>query len=252
VAREDRYASGFFDYLEETSRPSAEVIAPLVLELAPAQSVIDVGCGRGDWLAVFRDMGVDDVFGVDGHAAAVSTLVVPHDRFLTVDLTQPISMDRRFDLVLCLEVAEHIPAQAADLLVDSLTRLGPVVLFSAAIPYQGGEHHVNEQWPEYWSARFAANGFAAVDCIRPAVWRRPEVAWWYRQNTILYVDRNHETTPALAAAMAQSPIVPLSLVHPEPYRWRVDPTVVPFRQAFSLARQVGRHALIRRLRRRAS
>ena len=58
--------------------------------------------------------------------------------------------------------------------VASLARHGDAVLFSAAIPFQGGAGHVNEHWPSYWAADFAVHGFVAVDTIRPARVERPE------------------------------------------------------------------------------
>jgi hypothetical protein len=93
-------------------------------------------------------------WGVDGEYVNIKTLAIPEERFIPYDLKRPYRIDRAFDLVVSLEVAEHLPADCAETLVDSLTGLGSVVLFSAAIPYQGGEHHINEQWPEYWIRLF--------------------------------------------------------------------------------------------------
>jgi hypothetical protein len=61
---------------------------------------------------------------------------------------------RTFDLAICLEVAEHLPPEAAEGFIDSLTRLAPVVLFSAAITFQVGNQHLNGQWPDYWATLF--------------------------------------------------------------------------------------------------
>jgi 2-polyprenyl-3-methyl-5-hydroxy-6-metoxy-1,4-benzoquinol methylase len=152
------YTNDYYDALREGARRSARVVVPLVLGLVPARSVIDVGCGRGTWLAVFRAHGVEEVRGVDGDYVDRGRLEIPADRFEAHDLTRPLRPAGRFDLAVSLEVAEHLPAEAADAFVGSLTLLAPVVLFSAAAPYQGGEGHVNERWPAYWAGRFAARG----------------------------------------------------------------------------------------------
>ena len=44
-------------------------------------------------------------------------------------------------------------------LVATITKHGDAVLFSAAIPGQGGQDHLNEQWPEYWQKKFEVNGY---------------------------------------------------------------------------------------------
>lgn len=213
------YTGDFFEEHRRGARRSARVIVPIVQRLIEPRSAIDVGCGLGTWLAVCQELGIADIMGVDGPYLDMEALDIPADRFFAWDLEQPLSLDRAFDLVLSLEVAEHLPQSCADVFVDSLTSLGPVVLFSAAIPKQGGTNHVNEQWPEYWVARFARRGYAPVDCIRPAVWGRyPDVEWWCAQNTFLFAAQDFlRTRPNVAAADAGTHGFPLSVVHPECY-----------------------------------
>ena len=121
-----------------------------------------------------------------------------------------------YDLCISMEVAEHLPDRFASPFVDLLTRLSPVVLFSAAIPEQGGTDHFNEQWPSYWAARFRKQGFRSVDVIRPAVWADKKVKWWYRQNTILYVQKDHDllNNPLLLEAAAGRIDNVMDVVHP--------------------------------------
>jgi hypothetical protein len=90
-----------------------------------------------------------------------------------------VELDRKYDLAICLEVAEHLPVSSAGTLVDSITRASDLILFSAAIPLQTGTHHINEQWQDYWAALFDQRGFVASDIVRPAIWGRPDVRWWY-------------------------------------------------------------------------
>lgn len=205
------YGAAFFETLRAGSRRSAREIVPLVVDLVRPRHVVDVGCGAGTWLAAFRECGVDDVWGVDG-AHAADFLEIPRDRFLAHDLTTPLRLERRFDLVVSLEVAEHLPPDRAPGFVDCLTRLGQVVLFSAAIPHQGGTHHVNEQWPEYWAELFDRHAYAVVDAIRPRIWSNPHVDWWYAQNTLLFVHRDCRARVPAAGSPG-----PLSIVHPRSY-----------------------------------
>jgi SAM-dependent methyltransferase len=212
------YTNDYYHALRTGSRRSAGVVVPIVLGLAHVRSVIDVGCGQGAWLAAFREHGVEDVRGVDGDYVDRQRLEVPAEWFESHDLTQPLRLERTFDLVVSLEVAEHLPAERADAFIDSLTRLGPLVLFSAAAPFQGGVHHVNEQWPAYWAARFAARGYLPIDCLRRRLWTNEDVEWWYAQNTFLYAEQSHlESQPSLKAEYEAAGPAALALVHPRRY-----------------------------------
>ena len=187
----------------------------MVLDLVGARSVVDVGCGVGSWLSVFRELGVEDILGLDGAYVPRPALQIPVDKFQPVDLGRPFSLDRTFDLAVSLEVAEHLEAESAQGFVASLTVLAPVVLFSAAIPFQTGEGHINEQWPAYWAALFREQGYVPVDCLRRKVWSHQDVEWWYAQNMVMYV-RGDELSrfPVLERAYDPQEEAPPALVHP--------------------------------------
>jgi hypothetical protein len=132
------------------------------------------------------------------------------------DLSKPFTLNEKFDLVVSLEVAEHLPESSAASFVDALAALGNTILFSAAVPYQIGEHHLNLQWQDYWANLFAARGYVAVDAIRPLVWRNSSVSFWYKQNMLLFVDRTHLfSQPRLRQAWELTRQDQLSIVHPE-------------------------------------
>lgn len=200
----NRYDHAFFESITETSRHSAEKIVPFVLTILQAQSVVDVGCGEGSWLAEFRRQGIEDVLGLDGEYVPADVLKIPATSLVRCDLSRPFSLSREFDLAVCLETGEHLSEDRAAGLVADITRLAPQVLFSAAIPFQRGTHHVNCQWPDYWQTLFAAQDYLAFDVIRPKLWNESGVAYWYRQNLVLYVRRdkvgkNPHLSPLLAA-----------------------------------------------------
>jgi hypothetical protein len=182
------YGADFYDYINPGSRLSAKVVVPLVRSVVSVETVLDVGAGQGAWAAEWLAQGAGEVIAVDGHYAGAGQLLIPEASFVAHDLSTPLDLGRRFDLVQSLEVAEHIPEAHADCLVDTLVAHGDVVLFSAAVPHQGGEHHVNEQLPEYWRRKFDARGYAAFDWLRPQLRDRVEVAPWYRFNTVLYAN----------------------------------------------------------------
>jgi len=184
------YDSAFFENLDDGSRGSAAVVVPLVNELVRPQSVLDVGCGSGGWLAEWTNQGVTDLLGVDGDYVDRATMHIDPSLFQPADLRSPFSLNRTFDLVESLEVAEHLEESWAEGFVDSLVRHADTVLFSAAIPCQGGTHHVNERWPSYWAEKFARRGLWPVDVIRPTIWTDKRVKRWYRQNILLFSSRS--------------------------------------------------------------
>jgi|ERR1700693_795145 len=209
------YTTQFFEDRVKGSVESAKQIVPFLKEITSCRSVIDVGCGLGTWLSVFKECGIDDFRGIDGAYINQDQLRIPRDRFIAADLAEPSPINRQFDLAICLEVAEHLPPAADERLLDFLIGLSPVIAFSASIPFQDGTGHVNEHWIEHWVQGFESRGYLAVDCIRPRFWNTPDVDWWYAQNTIVYVDRDKLTTyPKINAIYSAQLMKPFSCVHP--------------------------------------
>jgi SAM-dependent methyltransferase len=240
----DVYSDEFYRNMREGSLASARTILRHVVEWVGPAAVVDVGCGTGSWLAALGELSPCEILGVDRDDIPAALLEIPRDRFMAADLHAPLQLGRRFDLALCLEVAEHLDAAAGDGLLDTLTTLAPVVLFSAAIPHQPGTDHRNCRWPGYWAEGFKRRSFVAIDCIRPRVWDDGNVQWWYRQNTILYVQESElEGQPTLAALHRGHAQEPLPLVHPELYLHLTEGE----RAGREILRELG-HAIRRRFR----
>lgn len=201
------YDDEFFDYISEGSGKSADAVSKILEPLfqSGGASILDVGCGQGVWTRRFSQIpGVDQAVGIDGAYVNPDQLVISAADFVAHDLTTPLDLERKFTLSVSLEVGEHLPPDTGPVLVDTLTKHADIVLFSAAIVGQGGEHHVNERPLEYWRGLFAERGYVPLDVIRPKLVGKTEVEPWYRYNSILYVAKT--ALGDLPAGLASDPV----------------------------------------------
>ena len=205
-ASETLYDSKFFEERSPGSASSAAQFLPEVVRLIAPKSAVDLGSGTGEWLGELRKLGVTDVIGVDGDWVDRAALKIPTNQFKPFDLRNRLVMDRTFDLAISVETAEHLPSERGEGFVADLVALAPVVLFSAAVPGQGGTDHINEQWQDYWARLFAKHDYVALDCLRLKFWNDARIDWWYRQNIILYVRRDRvEADPKLQLLASLQP-----------------------------------------------
>ena len=175
--------SSCFDHSQNAdSREGARAALGVLFGSHLPSSVLDIGCGSGSWLEAASSLGVADVWGIDGIAPSQHKLLPPSSIFKTQDIALPWDLGRQFDAALCLEVAEHLPAEAAPQLVAAIALHTRQVYFSAACPGQDGQHHVNCRWPAYWQSLFNALGFVCEDRVRWQIWEDERIPWWYRQN----------------------------------------------------------------------
>lgn len=184
------------------------IVLPLVGE---PKAVVDFGAGSCDLLAQLIELRPEvDCIGVDHPEMPTDGIYIPRDCFIHADLSKPLDLGRRFDIATCLEAAEHLPPEAAETIVETLVRHSDTIIFSAAIPGQGGTGHLNEQWPSYWIERFAAHGYSCFDVLRPATWNNQNVVVWYRKNMLIF--RNHSLLPHTLDDWGR-----VSIVHPWVY-----------------------------------
>lgn len=166
---------------------AAGIYLPFVKELITPNAVLDIGCGLGNWLYVCQKLGISDILGIDGHNLQEKLLISP-DNYISKDLEKKLEIGKTFDLAMCIEVAEHLSPERAESFVSELCTVGRCILFSAAIPGQGGTNHLNEQYPSYWIKLFAERGFKCFDVIRPRYWADRQIIFYLRQNMMLFVD----------------------------------------------------------------
>jgi hypothetical protein len=223
------YDEAFYDgQVAESLQSARPMLGFLYQHYAPA-SVVDVGCGRGAWLKVCCELGSRLAHGFDGRWNRQEHMLDPRIAFTPVDLEEQIPHGYSYDLAISLEVAEHLRPQCAAAFVAALSRLSDVVLFSAAIPGQGGTNHVNERYPSYWGSLFSSHGYAIFDAFRPTFWSDARISSYYRQNTFLYVRRAH----ALATRLRESSVPELAdtrfmdCVHPAIFESKLRDLSVP-------------------------
>lgn len=197
------YHADFYRELSGYSRSSAKVLVPKLVAKYSPKSIVDFGCGSGEFLVEFEKNNVSEILGLDG------SWLPAHSRgrwFQEAELENYVELPIKYDMALCLEVAEHLPIGVAKILINSLTSASDLIVFSAAIPGQGGTNHVNEQYPEYWADLFFQYGFELDWDPRIEIWREKNVAPWYRQNLLVYKRGN---SPRV------TPKYPAQLWHPE-------------------------------------
>jgi len=187
-----KYDQEFFDYTISSELGSSPDVAGILMKYYHPKSVIDIGCGCGIYIKAFHDLGIEDVIGYDGSKHALEKGLLPEKIFLH-DLREHIFIDRKYDLCLCIEVAEHIDNEYSVKLVQTLTNASDVVFFTAASPGQGGLHHVNEQPYEFWEGIFHKFGFRMDDRTEAVCREMAEkgVIYWIVRNAMIFVNHKH-------------------------------------------------------------
>jgi SAM-dependent methyltransferase len=202
---------------------SATALLGLLARFYRPTSVLDVGCGRGAWLAAAEELGATRLVGFEGNWVKPQDMDSPAIELRNVDLENEIPQPgEKFDLAMSLEVAEHLSAERASKFVGLLCAAADVVLFSAAIKGQLGTHHINEQRQSYWIRLFEAQGYTAIDMFRPQLWNDESVKWWYRQNAFLFVKTARHPPELNLDELRQLERPIHDIVHPASYERKVD------------------------------
>jgi hypothetical protein len=215
------YDDNFYTVSMPGMSRSASVVLGLLFAHYRPVSVVDIGCGRGAWLAAAEKLGATSLRGLDGAWVGRDVLLSDAIEFSAVDFEGDLPpLAAKYDLCISLEVAEHISQGNAKRFIDYLCHASDVILFGGAIKYQGGTNHLNEQWQSYWMDLFSQNGFQCLDVVRPHVWNNTSVEWWYRQNTFLFINSNSGSAPDEEnLRRLEKPIA--DIVHPENFESKI-------------------------------
>ena len=216
--KKTNYSAAFYNKIENWSTNAANEIVPLVMNLVSPESVVDIGCGDGTWLSIFSKNGVEDILGIDGSYVTENILKIPLNCFFPWDLNLELPLEKKFDLAICLEVAEHLLPSSSRTIVKSLIKLSDIVLFSSAIPLQGGNGHLNEQWPNYWKSLFSDFGYVSISSIKTKLWNNPQIEYFYKQNVYIFCKPQVlSQKAALAQEYQLSQYIPDPIIHPDIY-----------------------------------
>lgn len=219
------YSSDLYKWMKHGSHRSAQKVVPEIWKIVQPKSVIDLGCGTGEWLALLKQQGAKEILGVDGPWNNKDLLSISPSEFMVHQLKDPLTIKKKFDLALCLEVVGHLPKSSVESIVKTLAELSDVVLLSAPIPEQKGvgPGPFFLQWAPYYVGLFRDAGFVAIDAIRPLIWNDPQVEWWFSQNMVFYVKESRLSEyPALKKIWEHQLSPPLPIVHPSHFLHRCN------------------------------
>jgi 2-polyprenyl-3-methyl-5-hydroxy-6-metoxy-1,4-benzoquinol methylase len=156
------YDAQWFKHFEGL-KEEFEIVADAIYREFLPERVVDVGCGPGLILDRLRyyEVGVLGLEGSKHGIVAAPPSIQPHLLHMDITTDEAFKEIRTFGwrgLIICTEVAEHLPAEQAPLLVKNLCAAMAPIVFTAAPPGQGGHHHVNEQLKGYWQNLFYQHG----------------------------------------------------------------------------------------------
>ena len=224
----DIYDKKFYKNQYKGSIRSAEkYLSKLFADFTPS-SIVDFGCGVGSWLYAAEKLGVKQLVGLDGDWVSYDQILsggidfhhVDFEKVEIIDIFGNFAFDAFGDLAISVEVAEHFDEEYADKFVSIITRSANLVVFGAAIPFQGGTHHVNERPQSYWIEKFQKEGYRCFDYFRPVFWNDPDVEVWYRQNTFLFARESHLDSFPFLKDLSDNFV--MDVVHPELFFNKID------------------------------
>ena len=187
------YDEKFYKDIYYSSYHSAKIYLDHLWQFIKPMSVLDAGCGRGAWLQGCEELGCEDLTGFDGSSwLDQSKMPSSKIRFKSINLNNIFSIEKKVDLTISLEVAEHLEPKKSRQFVECLTTTSDVILFSAAFKYQGGTDHINENKHSYWAKIFDSYDYKVYDIFRPHFWSDERIGFWFRQNTFLYIKKDSE------------------------------------------------------------
>lgn len=181
------YTDEFYNRHAAKSYHSAITILGYLLKYLEINSVLDFGCGLGTWCKAATELGITNAYGIDLHKYHEKNMYISESNYHSLDLRKKVKLNYDIDLAISVEVAEHIENKHCQTFLNNICLHSKVVLFSAAVPFQGGRNHINEQPLSYWVNKFNQKGYLLMDYIREQIWNDQSIDIWYRNNCVLFV-----------------------------------------------------------------
>ena len=150
------------------------------------KKMADLGCGDG-WYCYYLKVEKDWPM-VHGYEGNIYELKRKHfyDDITIIDLSKIKYVDMFYDLVICLEVGEHIPKKHEQKFLDNVARFATKdLILSWAIPGQGGRGHFNEQPNDYIIKEMSKRGFA-FDKGKAELLRKDTTYEWFRNSIMVF------------------------------------------------------------------
>jgi cyclopropane fatty-acyl-phospholipid synthase-like methyltransferase len=185
------YDHKFFQNTIKLEAESAAQFVDVLLKFYLPNSIVDIGCGAGIYLNEFAKRGISDWLGIDGSPSAKENFLLNKNELIIFDLAQEYQFKKKYDLGLCLEVAEHLREQDADTLIKTITEASDTIIFTAAIPGQGPRSigHINEQPHSYWIKKFKDKNFSYLESRTEEMreeMKKNGVVWWLVNNLMVF------------------------------------------------------------------
>lgn len=161
----DYYEShlGVNDYIHNDKFINANRdLADNLIKCLHPSTVLDVGCACGHLVSAFRDIGIK-AYGTDSSSYALDNVRKEHQEFFfrsaLPNLVIPDPFPKKYDLVTCIEVIEHIKESDSGKSILALTRLSDTILFSSTPDDFDEPTHINVHPISFWASEFAKVGF---------------------------------------------------------------------------------------------
>ncbi len=214
-----KYINNFFLKHRPLTISSAKKIIKLFPNNFNPKSILDIGCGTGEWIQTFKDRYSSCKFtGIDGHWIKSDDLICKDFNFFTIDLSSELYLEifnKKYDLICCLETITDLTEQKGEDLIKKICEITDMCLFSSGTPIQTHGPHKNRQWQSYWHNLFAQNEFIALDFIRPKTWNDSDVGPWYSQNCFLFVKKSWLKNNQEWQNLSLNHQFPIDIVHPK-------------------------------------